>query len=77
MRAVNRLSLSTVLIAVIGLAVTVPATALTKEAAIAKCKETVGKPAFRACMQAGGDPKSCKAKLPPKVKACVRAAFGL
>jgi hypothetical protein len=52
-----------------------PALALTREKAIEKCKQQVGIPNFRACMHAGGNPKSCKSRTAPKVKACVRAAL--
>jgi hypothetical protein len=40
------------------------------------CKQTVGRPNFQACMQAGGNRATCKSKTVPKVKACVSAAMG-
>jgi CHAT domain-containing protein len=57
---------------------TVPAAALTKEAAIENCRMTVGKPMVMACMQASGGRaalEECRAKAHPKVKACVIAAM--
>jgi len=47
-----------------------------RQTAIENCKQTVGRPNFQACMQAGGNRATCKSKTAPKVKACVRAAMG-
>jgi CHAT domain-containing protein len=59
-----------------------PAAALSKEQAIANCRETVGHPIVQACMQGlgkGGDREAnlakCRAGASPKVKACVMAAL--
>jgi CHAT domain-containing protein/tetratricopeptide (TPR) repeat protein len=56
--------------------------ALSKEQAIANCRETVGRPIVHACMQGlggGGDREAnlarCRAGASPKVKACVIAAL--
>jgi hypothetical protein len=46
------------------------------QAAIEKCKQLVGRPNFRACMQSGGSQRGCKSQTVPKVKACVRATLG-
>ena len=58
------------------------AAALSKEQAIANCRETVGHPFVHACMQAlgkGGDREAnrakCRASASPKVKACMQAAL--
>ena len=58
------------------------AAALSKEQAIANCRETVGHPFVHACMQAlgkGGDREAnrakCRASASPKVKACMLAAL--
>jgi hypothetical protein len=59
-----------------------PASALSKEQAIENCRQTVGAPIVRACMQGmgkGGDREAnlatCRAGVFPKVKACVVAAL--
>jgi hypothetical protein len=44
--------------------------------ALENCKQTVGRPNFQACMQAGGNRATCKSKTAPKVQACVREAMG-
>jgi CHAT domain-containing protein len=71
---------SIALVAVI--AASEPASALSKEQAVANCRETVGHPIVHACMQAlgkGGDREAnlaqCRAGASPKVKACVIAAL--
>src|SRR5205823_4042453 len=58
------------------------ASALTKEQAIENCRQTVGAPIVRACMQGmgkGGDREAnlatCRAGVFPKMKACVMAAL--
>ena len=58
------------------------ASALSKEQAVANCRETVGHPIVHACMQGlgkGGDREAnlakCRAGVSPKVKACVLAAL--
>ena len=76
MKAVRRLGLSTFVIAVSWMPVTLPAFAVSQQTALEECKQTVGKPNFRACMQGGGTEKVCKSKTVPKVKACVKAALG-
>src|SRR6476660_5514080 len=59
-----------------------PASALSKEQAIEHCRQTVGSPIVRACMQGmgkGGDREAnlatCRAGVLPKMKACVIAAL--
>ena len=59
-----------------------PASALSKEQAIANCRENVGRPIVHACMQGlgkGGDREAnlakCRAGASPQVKACVLAAL--
>src|SRR5258706_10837409 len=59
-----------------------PASALSKEQAIENCRQTVGAPIVRACMQGmgrGGDREAnlatCRAGVLPKMKACVMAAL--
>ena len=59
-----------------------PASALSKEQAIENCRQTVGSPIVRACMQGmgkGGDREAnlatCRAGVLPKMKACVIAAL--
>jgi hypothetical protein len=59
-----------------------PASALSKEQAIENCRQTVGAPIVRACMQGmgkGGDREAnlatCRAGVFPKMKACVMAAL--
>jgi CHAT domain-containing protein len=53
--------------------------ALTKEQAIANCRETVGRPIVMACMRASGGGEAnfarCRETATPKVKACVIAAL--
>jgi len=56
--------------------------ALSKEQAIENCRQTVGTPHVRACMQGmgkGGDREAnlatCRAGVLPKMKACVMAAL--
>ena len=60
------------------------ALALTQEAAVEKCRGTVGQPMVRACMQSLGGGKApdaeanraaCRAKATPQVRACVMAAL--
>src|SRR5260370_227519 len=58
-----------------------PASALSKEQAIENCRQTVGSPIVRACMQGmgkGGDREAnlatCRAGVLPKMKACEMAA---
>jgi CHAT domain-containing protein len=45
------------------------------EEAREKCRETVGRPIFHACMKGGGDSEACRAQAHPKVHACVQAAM--
>ena len=55
---------------------TVPASALTKEAAIENCRMSVGKPIVMACMRGGGNSfEGCREKARPQVVACVMAAL--
>jgi CHAT domain-containing protein len=71
------------LIALVGvIAASERASALSKEQAIANCRETIGHPIVQACMQRlgkGGDREAnlatCRAGASPKVKACVMAAL--
>ncbi len=57
------------------------AAALTQEAAVEKCRMTVGRPIVQACMQAAGgraggaNLEGCRAKASPQVRACVMAAL--
>ena len=53
-----------------------PAFALTKEAAIERCRMTVGRPIVQACFRAGGGSiEACREKARPQVVACVVAAL--
>jgi CHAT domain-containing protein len=52
-----------------------PAFALTKEAAVASCRNSVGTPIVRPCMQGGGSMDQCRAKAQPAMMACVTAAL--
>ena len=55
---------------------TVPAAALTKEAAIENCRNSVGRPIVMACMHNGGSSfEGCREKARPQVVACVMAAL--
>ena len=55
---------------------TVPALALTKEAAVENCRMSVGKPIVIACMRGGGNSfEGCREKARPQVVACVIAAL--
>ncbi len=55
---------------------TVPASALTKEAAIENCRNRVGRPIVMACMRGGGNSfEGCREKARPQVVACVVAAL--
>src|ERR1700729_2699295 len=55
---------------------TVPAAALTKEAAIENCRNSVGRPIVMACMRNGGNSfEGCREKARPQVVACVMAAL--
>ena len=50
--------------------------ALTKEAAIERCRMTVGRPIVMDCMRGGGgDLEACRAKASPKVRACVMSSM--
>jgi CHAT domain-containing protein len=50
--------------------------ALTKEAAVERCRMTVGRPIVQACMRAGGGSiEACREKARPQVVACVVAAL--
>jgi hypothetical protein len=45
------------------------------EQAIARCRQTVGRPIVRACMgagRAGADLETCRSKASPRVRACVQ-----
>ena len=42
------------------------------EQARENCRETVGKPIARPCIQSGGDPESCRAKAKASVQACIK-----
>jgi CHAT domain-containing protein len=67
----------------IGLIGTTTATALTMEQAIARCKESVGRPLVRSCMmgsggalKGGGEARErCIAQATPQVRACVAKAL--
>ena len=53
------------------------AAALTKEAALENCRQTIGRPIVQGCMKAGGgNLEACRALAKPKVMACLRAAAG-
>ncbi|WP_296513947.1 CHAT domain-containing protein [Rhodopseudomonas sp.] len=53
-----------------------PALALSKEAAMAKCRSTVGKPIVMDCLRGGGGGiEACRGRAFPRVKACVMAAL--
>jgi len=49
--------------------------ALTKEAAIANCRDSIGRPFVQSCVRNGGFFESCRAQITPKVRACVMAAL--
>jgi CHAT domain-containing protein len=49
--------------------------ALTKEAAIANCRESIGRPFVQSCVRSGGFFETCRAQIIPKVRACVMAAL--
>src|SRR6516225_7288407 len=50
--------------------------ALTKEAAIERCRMTVGRPIVQACMRSGGGSlEACRGRAKPQVVACVIAAL--
>jgi hypothetical protein len=51
-----------------------PVSALPMDAAIARCRQTVGRPIVQNCMRAGGSFLACRANATPSVRACVRAA---
>ena len=52
------------------------AIALTKDAAIERCRMTVGKPIVMACMRSGGGSlDACREKARPQVVSCVVAAL--
>jgi CHAT domain-containing protein len=58
------------------LAVMQQASALTKEAAVENCRNTVGRPIVQSCMRGGGgDRDGCRALAVPKVRACVLSAL--
>ena len=72
--------LTTVFVASLALAATCAnAFALSKEQAIANCRESVGRPIVMACMQRAGGGEAnfarCRETAVPKVKACVVAAL--
>jgi hypothetical protein len=70
-QGIPALALACVLTASVG-----PAFALSKEAAIERCRMTVGMPIFKACMQGGGGGfEACRERAKPKVVACVVAAL--
>jgi CHAT domain-containing protein/tetratricopeptide (TPR) repeat protein len=51
---------------------------LSKEAAVERCRMSVGRPIVQACMRASGgagDLEACRAKASPQVRACVMAAL--
>jgi CHAT domain-containing protein len=53
-----------------------PALALTKEAAIERCRMSVGRPIVMACMRSGGGSvEGCRERARPQVVACVVAAL--
>jgi hypothetical protein len=53
-----------------------PAVVLTKDAAIERCRMTVGKSVVIACMRSGGGSiDACRDKARPQVVACVVAAL--
>jgi tetratricopeptide (TPR) repeat protein len=53
-----------------------PAFSQSGNAALERCRETVGRPIVVPCMRAGGNLESCRALATPKVRACVQAATG-
>lgn len=55
---------------------TVSASALSKEQALASCRESVGRPFVMSCMHGGGGSReSCRARAKPKVHACALKAL--
>src|SRR5947209_19330166 len=51
------------------------ASALEKDHAIESCRNSTGKPAYSACMQAGGTHDTCFGRARSVVQACVRSAM--
>ena len=52
-----------------------PASALTKEQAIAKCRESIGRPYVMSCIRGGGSREACRARIKPKIHACAVSAL--
>lgn len=51
--------------------------AMSQGAALERCRQTVGTPIVRSCMQSGGgNLETCRQKAGPQVRACVQAAMG-
>jgi CHAT domain-containing protein len=81
MRIIERVSAPAQVIPTLALTCTLilsagPAFALTKEAAIERCRMTVGRPIVQACFRAGGGSiEACREKARPQVVACVVAAL--
>ena len=85
-RALDRLAPFGASIVLLGaLAASTPADALTLEEARDRCRDTVGRPAVRSCMQSKGygpgqgragdreaDVEACRTRARPLVQACVR-----
>jgi CHAT domain-containing protein len=53
----------------------VSASALTKEQAFARCRESIGRPFVRSCIRGGGARQDCRARVRPQVHACARKAL--
>ena len=53
-----------------------PAFSQSGNAALERCRETVGRPIVMPCVKAGGNLELCRALATPKVRACVQAATG-
>ena len=54
----------------------VPASAVERNQAIEKCRNTVGKPIVTACMHRGGSLETCRESARPEVQLCVKSAMG-
>lgn len=70
MIAISRLAAAALLVSV---AWSAPAWSFNREAALEACRESVGKPTYRACKQSGGGHDACFAKARAVVQPCFKA----
>ena len=73
MIAVSRAVASAFLVSAIASTWSAPAWAFNREAALEACRESVGKPTYRACKQSGGSHDACFAKARSVVQPCFKA----